>query len=66
VARAGIPLKLSRLVGRALMKDPADRYQSADQMLNDLRAYQRRAESGATALLSSGGCRRSPCWRSPT
>ena len=50
LSRAGIPLELSRLVGRALMKDPADRYQSADEMLTDLRAYQRRADSGATAL----------------
>ena len=32
------------------MKDPADRYQSADEMLSDLRAYQQRADSGATAL----------------
>lgn len=47
---AGIPLELSRLVGRALMKDPADRYQSADEMLSDLKAYQRRAESGATTM----------------
>jgi TolB-like protein len=46
----GIPLELSRLVGRALMKDPADRYQSADEMLSDLRAYPRQSDSGATAL----------------
>ena len=47
---AGIPLELSRLVGRALMKDPAERYQSADEILSDLKAYQRRADSGTTTL----------------
>jgi serine/threonine protein kinase/Tfp pilus assembly protein PilF len=50
LSRAGVPLELSRLVGRALMKDPGDRYQSADEMLSDLRAYPRRPDSGATPL----------------
>jgi eukaryotic-like serine/threonine-protein kinase len=50
LSRAGIPLELSRIVGRALIKEPADRYQSADEMLSDLRSYQLRADSGARAL----------------
>jgi len=33
-----IPLSLSRIVMRALAKSPSDRYQSADQMLSELRA----------------------------
>jgi formylglycine-generating enzyme required for sulfatase activity/dienelactone hydrolase len=35
-ARPGIPAEVERIVTRALQKDPAARYQSADEMENDL------------------------------
>ena len=41
-ARAGLPADLDRVIGKALEKDPADRYQHADELLVDLRAVRRR------------------------
>jgi eukaryotic-like serine/threonine-protein kinase len=41
-ARAGLPADLDRVIGKALEKDPADRYQHADELLVDLRAVKRR------------------------
>jgi Tol biopolymer transport system component/predicted Ser/Thr protein kinase len=36
--RSGVPMELDRIVGKALAKDPADRYQHVEDMLVDLRA----------------------------
>ncbi|MBK5292241.1 MAG: PD40 domain-containing protein [Acidobacteriia bacterium] len=36
--RAGVPLELDRIVGKALAKKPEERYQHVDDMLVDLRA----------------------------
>jgi len=44
-----VPQELERIVGRALRKDPGSRYQSASELLKDLRLYQdsvRAAEAG--------------------
>jgi len=43
--RAGLPVEIDRVVGKALAKDPAERYQSVDDMLVDLRAL-RKSVSG--------------------
>ncbi|MHC4218121.1 MAG: protein kinase domain-containing protein [Planctomycetota bacterium] len=45
---AGVPLNLDRIVVRLLEKDPAERYQSADEVLTDLREVRRSLESGVT------------------
>ena len=44
-----IPEDLSRIVMKALEKDPADRYQSAEEMLQELEAFESKA-SGETAI----------------
>ena len=36
--RAGLPMELEFIVGKALAKDPADRYQHVEEMIVDLRA----------------------------
>ena len=38
--RAGLPMELEWIVGKALAKDPADRYQHVDEVLVDLRKMQ--------------------------
>jgi eukaryotic-like serine/threonine-protein kinase len=48
LVHAGIPLELSRIVARALMKEPGGRWQSADEMLGELNAFKRRLDSGTT------------------
>ena len=44
--RAGLPIELDFMVGKALAKDAADRYQHVEEMIVDLRALERRTESG--------------------
>jgi serine/threonine protein kinase len=44
--RAGVPLELDRIVGKALAKDPAERYQHVDDLLVDLRALRRNLSGG--------------------
>ncbi len=44
--RAGLPIELDFIVGKALAKAPADRYQHVEEMIVDLRALERRTESG--------------------
>jgi serine/threonine-protein kinase len=39
--RAGLPAALDRVLGKAMAKDPEDRYQHADDLLVDLRALQK-------------------------
>ncbi|MBI3694297.1 MAG: protein kinase, partial [Acidobacteria bacterium] len=46
--RTGVPLELERIVGKALSKRPADRYQHVDEMLVDLEALRKQHESGST------------------
>ena len=44
--RTGVPVELERIVGKALAKDAADRYQHADDMLVDLRSLRDESETG--------------------
>jgi serine/threonine protein kinase/tetratricopeptide (TPR) repeat protein len=39
--RVGVPMELERIVGKALAKDPAERYQHADELIADLRALKK-------------------------
>ncbi len=48
--RSGLPTELDRLLGKALAKDRAERYQHADEMLADLRILQK--QSGARKMPS--------------
>ncbi|MBK5293524.1 MAG: protein kinase, partial [Acidobacteriia bacterium] len=49
--RAGVPLELDRIVGKALAKNPEDRYQHVDDMLVDLRTL--RGNLSATRTTSA-------------
>jgi serine/threonine protein kinase len=50
-----IPGTLSNIVAKCLEKEPAKRYQSAEELDADLRAWQGKAESGKFLLLR-GNC----------
>ena len=55
----GTPRSLERIVGRALAKDPADRYQSAAAMADELAyAYARAREDSSTASTAARTARR--------
>jgi Tol biopolymer transport system component/tRNA A-37 threonylcarbamoyl transferase component Bud32 len=49
--RTGVPMELERITGKAMAKRPDERYQTAAEMLADLRAFKRKMESDA---LTSG------------
>ena len=51
--RAGLPIELDFIVGKALARDAADRYQQVEEMIVDLRALERRTESGGATRPSS-------------
>ncbi len=51
---AATPVSLQRIVERALAKDPADRYQSAAAMAEELASAQARARSDSSAEPSNG------------
>ena len=50
--RAELPRDLGRIVRRCLSKDPEDRYQTAKDLRNDLRALKEDLSSGAVAAVS--------------
>jgi eukaryotic-like serine/threonine-protein kinase len=52
-ARAGLPRELSKIVNRCLAKDPEDRYQSAKDLRNDLRALKNELTSGEVVPVTS-------------
>ncbi len=52
--RSGVDLELERIVLKTLQKDPEDRYQSAVDLLVDLRALKKQRDSGATQVGQSG------------
>jgi len=51
--RTGVPTELDHIVGKALEKEPDDRYQHADEMRVDLRAVQRATGSGTSHIVST-------------
>ena len=53
--RAGVPIELERIVGKALAKDVSERYQSASEMAVDFTSQRRKLVSGKTAELASRG-----------
>ena len=49
--RAGLPMELERIVGKALAKEPGERYQRAEDMLVDLRSLRKKLASGKSTVL---------------
>ena len=60
--RSGLPVELDRIVGKALAKNPGERYQHVDELLADLRALRRRLESGQQTLGAPVASRRRWIW----
>jgi serine/threonine protein kinase/Flp pilus assembly protein TadD len=50
----GLPSELDRIIGKALEKDPDLRYQSASELLSDLKRLKRDTDSGREAAVRSG------------
>ena len=48
--RAGLPMELEWIVGKALEKDPGERYQHAEDLLVDLRSLQRKLAAGKSTI----------------
>jgi serine/threonine protein kinase/tetratricopeptide (TPR) repeat protein len=44
--RSDVPVALERIIGKAMQKNPGDRYQDSVEMLTDLRILQRELETG--------------------
>jgi tetratricopeptide (TPR) repeat protein/predicted Ser/Thr protein kinase len=53
--RVGVPMELERIVGKALAKDPAERYQHADELTTDLKSLKKGLETGATPRPEAAG-----------
>jgi serine/threonine protein kinase/WD40 repeat protein len=51
--RAGLPMELEWIVGKALAKDRGERYQHADDLLVDLRNLQKKLASGKSTILKT-------------
>jgi tetratricopeptide (TPR) repeat protein/TolB-like protein len=47
--RAAVPMELERIVAKALAKDPAERYQHADELIADVRSLRKSLEVGAAS-----------------
>jgi Tol biopolymer transport system component len=52
--RAGVPMELEWIVGKALAKDPSERYQYVEDLLVDLGALKKKMASGQSTILPSG------------
>ena len=52
--RAGLPMELDRIVGKALAKAADERYQHVEEMMVDLRAVAQKLKSGKSAVASAG------------
>ena len=48
--RAGVPMELERIVGKALAKDKEERYQHIEEMLVDLRGLTKKLASGKSTI----------------
>jgi len=53
LVRPGVPLELEHIVHKALAKQPADRYESLEDLLSDLDRLRRKLEIDRTATLPS-------------
>ena len=53
--RAGLPLELEWIIGKALAKDRDERYQHSEDLLVDLRSLQKKLASGKSTILRAGG-----------
>ncbi|MBK5294494.1 MAG: protein kinase [Acidobacteriia bacterium] len=61
--RAGVPLELDRIVGKALAKKPDERYQHLDDMLVDLRALRGNLSGArATGAMPTARSRKKLAW----
>ena len=60
--RAGVPMELEWIVGKALAKDAAERYQHVEEMIVDLRGLTKKLASGKSTILPTGiGAGDAPC-----
>jgi eukaryotic-like serine/threonine-protein kinase len=64
--RTGVPVELERIVGKALAKDPSERYQHLDEMLVDLRHIRKEGEKTASqhTATAGGALQKKPRWKS--
>ena len=53
--RSNVPMELERIVGKSLSKEPAERYQHADELIADLGALKKSLEAGATPRTATTG-----------
>jgi serine/threonine protein kinase/Tol biopolymer transport system component len=53
--RAGLPMELEWIIGKALAKDREERYQHAEDLLVDLRGLRKKLASGKSTVLRTGG-----------
>ena len=60
--RVGVPAELDRIVGKALAKNPADRYQHVDDLIVDLSTLKKRMASGESAPVSGTGATNARGW----
>ena len=49
--RAGLPMELEWIVGKAMAKDAAERYQHVEEMIVDLGSLRKKLESGTSTIL---------------
>ena len=63
--RPGLPRELSKIISRCLAKDVEDRYQSAKDLRNDLRALKNELTSGEIEPITGSGVERSAAPHAP-
>jgi Tol biopolymer transport system component len=51
--RAGLPMELEWIIGKALAKDRDERYQHSEDLLVDLRSLQKKLASGSSTILKT-------------
>ena len=52
--RAGLPMELEWIIGKALAKDREERYQHVEDLLVDLRSLKKKLEAGKSTILRAG------------
>jgi non-specific serine/threonine protein kinase len=64
--RTGVPMELERIVGKALAKNPSDRYQHADDLVTDLRGVRQELETGVSRTAwQPTAPQKKPLWNRP-